>query len=399
MKKLAILFSFVFLVAGVFSQKNEVQNAINYLKPHNYDLGKAKEAIEKALNHTTTNNYYKAWYYAGKIYIEIYESKNQEYKSLDDNALEKSYNAFVKTRELDTKKRYIKETDAAIKGIAAHFFNQGTLEYNDGIEAQIAKKNDEAPEHFDLAYESFVKALEIYAMPEYNRLDTTLIFSTGLAAFNAKKYDKAVEYFNKCLEYKYGGEDVYLNLSSIYKFEGDTVKAVATLEEGISAYPDGNLNILTELIVFYVNAGKSDESLNYINMAIEKNPENNGLHHVKAGLFDQLGEFDKAVEAYKRAIEINPDFVDSQYNLGILYYNEGGEKFNAANSITDNDEYNKVKAEGEEYFKLSLPYLEKAHELEPAERATLDILKRITYRLGLLDRNKEINELLKNLGK
>lgn len=399
MKKLVILFSLIILATGVFSQKNEVQNAINYLKPHNYDLGKAKESIDNALKHPSTNNYFKAWYYAGKIYIEIHESGNQKFKSLDNNALEKSYNAFLKTRELDTKKRYIKETDISINGIAAHFFNQGTLEFNDGIEAQIAKKDGEATQYFNLALKSFETALEIYAMPEYYRLDTTLVFSTGLAAFNAKEFDKAVEYFVKCKDYKYGGEDVYLNLSSIYKFEGDTVKAVKTLEDGIAAYPEDNLNILTDLIVFYVNAGKSDESLNYINMAIEKNPENNGLHHVKAGLFDQLGEFDKATKAYKKAIELNPDFVDSQYNLGILYYNQGGEKFNAANSITDNDEYNKVKAEGEDYFKLSLPYLEKAHELEPTERATLDILKRITYRLGLLERNKEINELLKNLGK
>jgi len=35
------------------------------------------------------------------------------------------------------------------------------------------------------------------------------------------------------------------------------------------------------------------------------------------------GDIDKAISAWKRAIEINPDFVDAYYNLGNAYDEKG----------------------------------------------------------------------------
>jgi len=399
MKRIFITLALIVFALAGFAQKNEVQNAINYLKPHNYQLDKAKEAIDKAIQHPSTITNYKAWFYAGKVYLDIHETKNEKFVNLDENALEKSLNAFLKSIEYDKGKRELAKSRAAVRGIASHFFNKGTENYNDGLQFIIDKNPQNAIPEFNKAVDAYEKSLEVYAMPDFQKLDTLLILRTGLAAFSGKQFDKAMGYFEQCADYQFGGEEVFINMCEIHQIQGDTTKALETLEKGIKVYPDDNLGILNQLIVFYYNSGKTKEALDYINLAIEKNPNNNGLFHIKGELYKQMGEIDLAVESYKKSIELNPEYVDSPYNLGIMYYNIAGEKHNAANATSDNDEYQKLKGEGDELFKLALPYLEKAHELEPTEPSTLDVLKRMTYRLGLTDKNKEYTSKLNALGK
>ncbi|MFC2097784.1 tetratricopeptide repeat protein [Bacteroidota bacterium] len=397
MKKVIISISFLIMASGLLAQKNEVQNAINYIGSARFDLAKAKESIDKATDHPSTSNYYKTWYYRGKVYLTIFESRKEEEKKLDENALEKSHEAYLKYLQIDTKKRKIDDTIKELWRVANHYFNRGSDEFNAGVEA--AKNNNEAEviANYAKAVTSFENSTAIYQLPQYELLDTLLVYRTGLAALRGKQYDKAMKYFNQCIDFNYGGEDVFLGISDIYMAKGDTIKAIETLERGIKVYPDNNLGILANLIDFYVQSGKSVEALNYINLAIEKNPNHNVLFHIKGKLFDDLGEFDKAVEAYSKAIEIKPDYSDSNYNLAIMYFNKGADIFNESNSVTDNDKYNEMQDLGKEYYTKSLPYFETCHKIEPTDAAILDLLKRITYRLGLTDRNREINELIKNL--
>ena len=384
------------MAGSIIAQKNEVQNAISYSDAR-FDLKKAKESIDKAEAHPSTSNFYKTFYYKGVIYLKIHNSKKEEENNLDPDALEKSHAAYLKYLQIDTKKKYLDKTVSALWKIANLYFNRGSDEFNVAIEATKNKDKALAKENYNKAVYSFEKSMEIYAMPEYNKVDEQLIYRTGMAAILGEQYDKALGYFNQCIEMKFGGEDVYMNLANIYEIKGDTVKAIATLESGIEANPENNLGILGNLIDFYVQSGKSTEALNYINLAIKNNPENNILFHIKGGLFDKIGEFDTAVEAYKKAIEIAPDFSDSNYNLAIMYFNKGSDTFNDANSESDTEKYNKMQEEGKGFYTQSLPYFDKCHELDPTDPSILDILKRITYRLGLTDRNKEINELIKNL--
>ncbi len=399
MKKVFITLSLLAFVYVSFAQKNEVQNTINFLKPHNYKLDDAKVSIDKAILHSSTNADYKAWYYAGKVYLEIHETKIEKYKGLDDNPLDKSLVAYLNSIKYDKGKRFVDQSNTSVRRIAGFYFNQGTNTYNEGLEFLSNKDTESAIKNFNKAAESYEKCLEIYKIPNFTKLDTMLILRTGLASLSGKQYDKALGYFKNCADYKFGGEEVFINMAVIYQIKGDTTKAIQTLEEGMKVYPVKNLGILNQLIIYYYDTGKTTEALDYINLAIEKNPDNNGLHHIKGELFKQMGNNVKAAESYMKSIELNPDFVDSPYNLGIMYYNMAGERHNESNATSDNDEFIRLKGEGDDLFKLALPYLEKAHELEPTEPSTLDILKRMTYRLGLLDKNREYTQKLKDISK
>ena len=52
-------------------------------------------------------------------------------------------------------------------------------------------------------------------------------------------------------------------------------------------------------------------------------------------------DFEKAENAYLEAIDIKPDFYDALYNLGVMYYNKGGDMLNEANNIKDFKKQNK----------------------------------------------------------
>jgi tetratricopeptide (TPR) repeat protein len=48
---------------------------------------------------------------------------------------------------------------------------------------------------------------------------------------------------------------------------------------------------------------------------------------------DILNEFDKALEAYEKAIEIKPDFDEAYYSMGLAYVKSG--KFEKATTSTN----------------------------------------------------------------
>jgi hypothetical protein len=62
--------------------------------------------------------------------------------------------------------------------------------------------------------------------------------------------------------------------------------------------------------------------------------------------------------------------------------------------LNEEDKYNSMKEQANEMLKESLPYLEKADNLQPDDPFTLRTLKDIYTRLGMLEKLKGINERL-----
>ncbi len=78
--------------------------------------------------------------------------------------------------------------------------------------------------------------------------------------------------------------------------------------------------------------------LYYYQKVAEYMPERADAIGMTGFCFYQLGETDRAIVAYKRALEINPHFFWFYYNLGVIYlkkgrYQEAREAFNKAKDI------------------------------------------------------------------
>ena len=119
------------------------------------------------------------------------------------------------------------------------------------------------------------------------------------------------------------------------------------------------------------------------------------LFRSQGSLYDaNLKDTVKAVASYKKAIELNPNYFEPNYNMGALYFNEGAEMLNVANQITDDSKYKIAKAKADDKLKEALPYLEKAHVILPADLPTMESLKNTYYRLGLLEKMEAIKKEL-----
>ena len=130
-------------------------------------------------------------------------------------------------------------------------------------------------------------------------------------------------------------------------------------------------------------------------MAIENDPENSMLHFVLGTAMDQLGKRDGAVDAYKKAIELNPDYLDAYHNLGASYVNAAfniNERINELDFRSDKAEIASLEAEADKAIEDAVPYLEKALELEPSNVQVMNSLKTIYFSTEEMDKYNAMKE-------
>lgn len=108
--------------------------------------------------------------------------------------------------------------------------------------------------------------------------------------------------------------------------------------------------------------------------------------------------FAKAESSYKKAIELDPQYFDPIYNLGALYVNSAAILIEEANKLPLSEEkkYDELILKANGFLDKSLPNLERAIELQPDDLNTMVSLKEIYTRLDKMDKLKEINQRIKD---
>lgn len=111
----------------------------------------------------------------------------------------------------------------------------------------------------------------------------------------------------------------------------------------------------------------------------------------------QLGWFDKAVGAYKQVLSMDPENYGANYNLATLYYNRG--VYNIRNIGADDEipSILEIQAVSREFFQAALPYMLKAHDMNPTRRETLLGLEGIYYSLQDQESSDKFRQLFEEL--
>lgn len=404
MKKFAFIIGFIVTAYFGFSQNSKVVSAYNY--NNDGKLAKAKENIDAATVHVKTMGNAKTWFYRGKIYLNIYSSQDSIYKNLDPDALPKAYEAFKKAQELDTKKQYMVEILTFMPAVGESYFNLGAKKYNEGMTALNAKDSVLSKEEFKQSVNSFETAYKIYE--DLGRKDTTTIYYVSIAAELGEDYDKAITNLETLMEMNYPEPGIYSSAGNIYYTQlKDTLKATATFAAGREKYPD-DLNLLLNETNFFLSEEQTEKALDNLQLAAKIDETNPTIFFAIGAKYNEVvddttktdeirgGAFERAAEAYIKSIELKPDYFDPNYNMGALYVNKAATLIEIANDLPLDAqvEYDSLKSTSDEYLKLCLPYLEKAHELQPEDRSTLVSLKEIYTRLRMDDKRKEIDAKL-----
>lgn len=404
MKKIALALAILMVSTAVIAQKSAIQSAYNYQR--NGKLDKAQEYIDKAVANEKTIADPKAWYYRGNVYIDIYNSPLEAFQGLSDDALNVAYNSYNKAIELDEKKSYTDDIIEKMPGVGELFFNEGARQYNAGIEAQNISDSVGSIASFNKSVFAFERAFDIYTSAGIN--DTTTLYYISVAAEFAGDYDKAKQRLSQLVEMQYPRPSIYSSLADIYyKQDNDIEKAMEVYKLGRERFPM-DLNLLLMETNLYLGEEMTEEALANLQEAARIDTTNPTIFFAIGAKYNEVVDdttrskemredaFNKAIIAYDKSIELKPDYFDPNYNLGALYVNKASSEISLANElpIDEQEKYEKLMAQANTYLETCLPYLEKAHELQPDDVSTMVSLKEIYTRLGMLEKMKEIDAKL-----
>lgn len=305
-----------------------------------------------------------------------------ETKKIYDTPLVDAYSAIQKAQELDTEHKQDKTIDEDYTRL------KGMLQRK-GVEQFMAKD-------FKGAFNTFSDMIAIDSLPSMkDHFDTLICYYTGMAASRAGMPETAIKYYELSVKYNVKQPDVYVFLKQRYFDLGDTATGVAKLKEGFSKNPD-NQAVLIELINYYLASGQGDQAMNYLKMAQEQDPDNLSFIFAEATLYDKMGDQDKALKTYERCIDKDPTYFNAYYNIGVMFYNKAVNMYQAANDEKDPNKYGEMRDEADSILQKCLPYMEKAHELQPKDIGTLQTLKTLYYRLQMNDKYQQIQDELQS---
>ena len=217
---------------------------------------------------------------------------------------------------------------------------------------------EEDPEYRIIALESFNKVKTLTSNPGAQKQANSAIYNT-----NVKTYNEAIAFLKagKLVD----AEARYL----VYK-------------EHYLKYYDATFNF-DETDIFFNNALGSAWQVN----------------NVYAKREDQMKQLNIAVEKFQKTLAIDPDNYGANYGIGSAYFNQGANLIESMKGTATLKDLAIIQEIALKLFRNGLPYLLKAHELEPKNKEVIRGLRDI-YRSMYDDEKFEYyNNLLEELKK
>lgn len=153
----------------------------------------------------------------------------------------------------------------------------------------------------------------------------------------------------------------------IYNSKGDVAAATKAVAEARAANPDDLSLAMTQADLF-MKSGDMNGYKQIISQIIEKSPSDPNLFYNLGVISAQANENAEAEKYYKKAIELDPNYINAYLNLSVVKLNGDtaivDEMNKLGTSAKDNKRYDELKAKRETIFKSTLPYLEKANKLD-----------------------------------
>ena len=181
-------------------------------------------------------------------------------------------------------------------------------------------------------------------------------------------------------------------------------QALQKLLAGVTKYPK-NSQILEMLISLYAETGEDPHDIiPYVQKGIENDPNNPELWSGLGRVYDKLGDNQKALEAFGKAVGLTPDDFNANFNYALMVVRSADNmptEFNGK-PFTSREERDAEMAKLNEAYAKALAPLEKAHSINPEEPITVELLKSLYFRLRdespeMMDNFNKYNELFKSM--
>ena len=292
-----------FTVVG-FAQKNEIKAAEKALKAG--DAPGAKSALEAAAGMVSgADEKIQAQYYfvRGKIYADLAKKGNNE-------AYEEAISSFKKAEEVESKIGKVKYD----KDIKQYFASITADLVNSAVEDNNNKKFKEAGEKLYLGYELSPK-------------DTVYLYYAASSAVNGGHYEQALTYYDKLQKLGYDGSGVVYKATNVAtgeveemdKVQRDLMVKSGTYKDPIDENtPSKKAEIVKNTALIYTQLGQDDKALEAYKAARANYPDDVNLILNEANLHYKLGDKEKFKALMAEAASIAPDNPDLHYNIGVI---------------------------------------------------------------------------------
>lgn len=183
----------------------------------------------------------------------------------------------------------------------------------------------------------FTEAVEVYVSACRLRPDhLEAHLNTARCYFQLKQYDSALQYGLSARAIDPNAADVQKVIGDIHEAKADIYKAKKDYEQAIASYRQvleirrNDPNIMMSLAVAYIRSKHYDPARELLVQVIEAQPDNGRAHQYLGycrlrfreqyeQLKQKLAELEKAIESYRRAVEINDQDWTAHKGLGVAY--------------------------------------------------------------------------------
>jgi cytochrome c-type biogenesis protein CcmH/NrfG len=123
----------------------------------------------------------------------------------------------------------------------------------------------------------------------------------------------------------------------------ETASQIQTLKEIVKKDPK-NLPALVELGNLYFDTDQPNEAIDAYSRYLAVKPDNPDVRTDMGIMYRKLGQFDKAIEEFRKAARSDPKHVNSRYNIGLVLLHD---KQDMQGAIKAWEEYLKVDTSSE----------------------------------------------------
>ena len=295
----------------------------------------------------------KMWVYRGAVYFEIARKLDDLNKETPD-AIKIAAESLFKCKETDVKKQWTDQCDFYLLNVANVLFNAGVAEYQN--------------KNYDKAIDYYQTTLRIIPYDTKGDLKTIninedLIYQYSYYAAMAKGDNKLTrEFITKLVERNFNDPKIYTALAKVYLDELDTSSALKTLTTGRERF-SADQDLMNMELDIYLKLGKTDILLKKLEDAIAADDQNKIYFFARAATYEKLSKPELAEKDYARAIEIDPDYYDANFNLGVLNVNKARPLIEQLQKTYTKVEQDKLEVKIKEVYTVALKYFEKCLEI------------------------------------
>lgn len=349
-------------------------------------LNEARELIEETLEHDKTKDLPETHLYRSLINAAVANDSTLQADGKTEGTVEIAHESLQRAKELNENvdKRRDELNDEDLEMANENLY---IASYNKGINAFNGEDYENALKYFKVATEA-------------NPTDTNLYLNTGVVAERLGDTTLAMESYQKLVELEYDDPAIYAVLANMYFNADQDENALEVLETGQERYPDDKDLMITELN-YYLTSGRAEEVVGKLEKAVEADPENKNLWFSLGVTREGMEQMDEAEEAYRKALEIDPNYYDANINMGVISIADANEIVKEADQIPQEEEekYNAKIDEYQDALRGALEYLERAYNTQAGkkDRNLLSTMSEIYTKLNEEEKAAEVKQQLEQL--